>query len=84
MTNKQFSERLNKELDNIGVPLLGSERIDVFARLMKLPKYKAESLLNGNTIPDVELLGLLAAELEVNGEWLIGKSEQRLKKSRDH
>lgn len=84
MSNKQFSERLNKELDSIGVPLLGSERIDVFARLMKLPKYKAESLLNGNIIPDVELLSLLATELEVNGEWLIGKSEQRLKKSRDN
>lgn len=83
MPNKQFSERLNKELDNIGVPLLGSERIDVFAKLMKLPKFKAESLLSGNTIPDIELLALLAAEFEVNGEWLIGKSEQRLKKSRD-
>lgn len=84
MPNKQFSERLNKELDNIGVPLLGSERIDVFAKLMKLPKYKAESLLNGNSMPDIELLGLLATELEVNDEWLIGKSDQRLKKSRDN
>lgn len=84
MSNKQFSERLNKELDSIGVPSLGSERIDVFAKLMKLPKYKAESILNGNIIPDVELLGLLAAELEVNSEWLIGKSDQRLKKSREN
>ena len=82
MQNKQFSERLNKELDGIGVPLLRSERIDVFSRLMKLPKFKAEALLNGS-IPDAEILKLLAEELEVNDEWLLGKSEQRLKKVRD-
>ena len=83
MPNKQLSDRLNKELDNIGVPLLRSERIDVFSKLMKVPKFKAESILNGNIVPDTELLSLLAEELEVNGEWLIGKSEQRLKKFRD-
>lgn len=80
MSNKQFSERLNKELDGIGVPLLRNERIDVFAKLMKVPKFKAEALLNGITLPDATLLDLLAEELEVNGEWLIGKSEQRVKK----
>lgn len=84
MPNKQFSERLNKELDNIGVPQLGNERIDVFAKLMKIPKFKAESLLNGTTSPDTELLILLAKELEVNGEWLVGKSDQRIKKSSDN
>jgi len=83
MSNKLFSERLNKELDDIGVPLLVNERVDVFAKLTNVPKFKAEALLSGTALPDADLLALLANELEVNGEWLVGKSDQRLKKPRD-
>lgn len=81
MSNKHFSERLNKELDNIGVPLSQPERIDVFHKLMKIPKFQAEAILNGIMTPHGELLDHLASELEVNGEWLIGKSEHRSKKT---
>ena len=80
MPNKQFSERLNKELDSIGVPALRSERVEVFAKLLKLPRFKAEALLNGLTTPETALLNLLAKELEVNPEWLLGKTEKRQKK----
>lgn len=82
MTNKQFSERLNKELDNIGLPMLSAERIDAFSKLMKIAKFKAEALLNGMTVPAEELLENLAMELEVNPEWLIGKSDERVKKKK--
>lgn len=77
MSNKQFSERLNKELDDIGVPQRNDERIEVFAKLLKVPRFKAEALLTGNTTPDAPLLDLLAEELEVNSEWLLGKSDDR-------
>ena len=77
MSNKQFSERLNKELDDMGVPQRNDERIEVFAKLIKVPRFKAESLLNGNTNPEAPLLDLLAEELEVNADWLLGKSDQR-------
>lgn len=80
MSNKQFSERLNRELDNIGVPPHFSERIDAFAKLMKVSKYKADALLNGIAKPTVELLNHLSHEFDVDGEWLIGKSEKRTKK----
>ncbi len=49
MLNKRFSERLNKELDGIGVPETTRERIEVLAKLIKIPRFKAEAFLNGNT-----------------------------------
>ncbi|KTC84831.1 hypothetical protein [Legionella brunensis] len=82
MPNKLFAERLNKELDNIGVPPRSDERIEVFSKLIKIPKFKAEAFLNGITTPDEKILNLIAEELEVNGDWLIGKSEHKQKKTR--
>ena len=77
MSNKQFSERLNKELDEIGVPERHDERVEVFAKLIKIPRFKAEALLTGNTPIEPPLLDLLAEELEVSAEWLLGKSDKR-------
>lgn len=77
MSNKQFAERLNRELDNIDAPHLLSERVNAFAKLLHIPKFQAEAILNGNMVPDTALLRVLADELDVNGEWLLGKSEQR-------
>lgn len=76
MLNKRFSERLNKELDNIGVPESNVERIEVLSKLVKIPKYKAEALLNGATNPDEALLNTLAQEFEVSADWLVGKSDE--------
>lgn len=77
MLNKRFSERLNKELDNIGVPEATAERIEILSKLIKIPKFKAEALLNGITSPDEAVLKTLAQELEVNADWLIGKSDSK-------
>ncbi|CEK11435.1 hypothetical protein [Legionella hackeliae] len=82
MHYRQFAERLNKELDTIGVPPRSEERIEAFAKLVKIPKFKAEAFLNGVVIPDQKLLNSIAEELEVNAEWLIGKSDQKQKKTR--
>jgi len=82
MGNKQFAERLNRELDAIGVPLRSDERIGVFAKLLKVPRFKAEAYLNGITVPEPKLINALAEEFEVDAEWLVGKSEHRQKKSR--
>lgn len=80
MPNKQFSDKVNKELDSIGVPSLIQERVEIFAKLLQIPRFKAEAMLNGLTLPDDEILDRLANELEVNKEWLLGKSEIRSKK----
>ena len=77
MSNKQFSERLNKELDEIGVPVRSDERVEVFAKLIKVPRFKAEAILNGNTTIEAPLLDTLAEELEVSSEWLLGKTDKR-------
>lgn len=75
MLNKRFSERLNKELDSIGAPQSRLERIEVLSKLIKIPKFKAEALLNGSINPNEPLLNTLAQEFEVSIEWLMGKSE---------
>ena len=77
MPNKRFSERLNKELDSIGVPEMTGERIEVLSRLLRIPKFKAETLLNGLITPDPKLLHALAEELEVTEDWLLGKSDSK-------
>lgn len=75
MANKQFAERLNKGLDIIGMPTHNNERIAGFAKLLKVPKFKAESYLNGN-LPTPELMTQIARELEVETDWLLGKKEK--------
>lgn len=77
MTNRQFSERLNKELDDIGVPQHSDERVEAFAKLIKIPRFKAEAILNGQINPDIPLLETLSGELEVSADWLLGKSNKR-------
>lgn len=79
MPNRQFSERLNRELDNIGVPPETHERIAIFAKLLKIPRFKAASLLEGVYNPDEQLLKALADELEVSIDWLVGKNESKAK-----
>lgn len=77
MGNKQFAERLNRELDAIGLPPHNNERVGAFAKLLKVPKFKAESYLSGVSVPDNNLIHVLARELEVNAEWLLGKSDRK-------
>lgn len=74
MSYKIFAERINKALDDIGVPERQDERIEVFAKLVKIPRFKAEAFLNGSLLPDSALLQLLCTEFEVNEHWLLGKA----------
>ncbi len=72
MSHKLFAERLNQALDDIGAPEHREERIDVLARLAKIHRFKAETLLNGAAPADAALLTLLAREFEVSEAWLLG------------
>ncbi len=78
MSHKRFAERLNHELDSIGLPSTRNERIDAFAKMLKLQRFKAESLLNGMTLPQEPLLSQLAEELEVSVDWLLGNNEANI------
>ena len=75
MSNRIFSERLNHELDNIGLPFLEEERIEAFAKLIHAKKFQAASILHGEIIPSTKVLETIAHELEVNVDWLIGKTK---------
>ncbi len=73
MTNRVFSERLNHELNAIGMPERLDERVETFAKVFKTPKFQAQAILNGYTVPDEALLQRLATELEVSASWLLGE-----------
>ena len=75
MSNKRFAERLNKALDDIEAPEHTDERMDVLAKLVKIPKFKAQAMLNGVILPDEALLNTLASEFEVSPEWLLGQDQ---------
>ena len=73
MSNKAFAERLNKALDDIGAPERTEERVDVFSKLIKVPKFKADAILSGTMPLDAHLLEMLSQELEVTEDWLMGR-----------
>lgn len=73
MSNKKFAERLNKALDDIGAPERSEERVDVFAKLIKVPRFKASAILDGTMPLDAHLLEILTQELEVTEAWLLGR-----------
>ena len=73
MAYKLFAERLNQELDSMEVPSHHSERTAVLAKLIHVPRFKAQAFLDGIYLPDEEVLASLCNELEVEVEWLLGK-----------
>ncbi|ABQ55409.1 TPA: hypothetical protein OX050_002061 [Legionella pneumophila] len=79
MTNKILTERLNNELDELGVPCLMTERVQVCSKLFNLPKFKMEALLNGVIAIDANSIQKIADELEVNKDWLLGCIKKKTK-----
>ena len=77
MLHKLFSERLNAELDEIGMPQRTSERVETFAKWVDVPKFKAQAMLNGSVLPDEQVLAFLARQLEVSVSWLLGKADRK-------
>lgn len=75
--NRHFSERLNQELDEMGVPSDDHERLAVLSKLLRIPRHKAQALLKGHTKPGDPLVESLAEELEVSPQWLLGTSNEK-------
>ncbi len=75
MSNKKLTERLNYELDELGVPALMTERVEVCSKLFKLPPFQIESVLNGIVAGDTNTMQKIADELEVSRDWLLGNEE---------
>lgn len=68
---KQFGEQLNKALDELNVPINIRERSVILSKMVHIPKQQAWGLLEGQIFPDNDLLSSIAAELEVETDWLI-------------
>ena len=79
MSNKKLTERLNYELDELGVPALMTERVQVCSKLFELPKFKIEALLNGVVALDSNSMQKIADELEVSMDWLFGDIKEKTK-----
>ncbi|KTC86198.1 hypothetical protein [Legionella cincinnatiensis] len=77
MSNKKLTERLNNELDELGVPVLMTERVQVCSALFQVPKFKIEALLNGVVVLDSESMQKIANELEVSMGWLMGEVQEK-------
>lgn len=75
MSNKKLTERLNNELDELGVPTLMTERVQVCSKLFNLPKFKIEALLNGIVNFDSDSIHKVADELDVSMNWLLGETK---------
>ena len=67
---KAFASRLNRCLDDLGMPVNVRERSAIFSKMMHIPKQQAWSLLEGHAYPDGNLLNQLAVELEVDTDCL--------------
>jgi hypothetical protein len=72
---KQFSERLNKILDELDMPVPIRERAALLSKMLDIPRQQAFSILDGHLIPDAQLLERIAAELEVEPHQLTGSKK---------
>ena len=77
MSNKILSERINQELDTIGVPQLMTERVQACSKLFELPWFKAHALLTGMTHFENDAIEKVADILEVKAEWLMGADNNK-------
>lgn len=77
MAFKAFAERLNQELDEMGLPPQDDERVEAFRRLIDTHKFKAASILHGEIMPSPEVLEKIAKVLEVDMDWLVGNNHTK-------
>jgi lipopolysaccharide export system protein LptA len=72
-----FQERLNKELSAFGFPLDKEERIRMFSEIFKLSKHTSASIIYGSIIPEKKMVKIVASELSVSEDWLLGLSNKK-------
>lgn len=68
---KYFAERLNRCLDDLGLPNNTRERSVILSKMLDIPKQQVWGLLEGQIFPDENLIEKIAIELEVDRDWLI-------------
>lgn len=75
MIRKDFSIKLNDELDSMGFPMEDSERIRALSKVLEIKPFQAASILHGDCLPNADILNKISKELEINTRWLLEKSK---------
>ena len=73
LSPREFSKRLSQCLDDTGAPPQPRERAIILSKLLDIPKHLAWSLLEGQQLPEKDLLQKIANEFEVESQWLMGE-----------
>ena len=77
MSNRKLTERLNTELDSLGVPEMMLQRVQACSKMFGIPKYRIEAILHGLNGYDQTAIEKIASELEVNTDWLLGITNEK-------
>ncbi len=70
---KYFAGKLNQCLDEIDAPASLRDRAAILSSTFDIPKQQAWHLLEGQQFPSEDLLKAIAAEFEVDYNWLVGQ-----------
>ena len=70
MSRKDFAINLNDELDKLGFPMTMRDRATALSKVLKIRNFQAASILQGDMLPDREIVHKIAMELEINDQWL--------------
>ena len=76
---REFSERLNEALDDLGVPTKARGRQTTAARLFGVSQKGVRKWLEGEGLPHTKRIGRIAHKANVRQEWLLfGLGPKRL------
>jgi hypothetical protein len=73
LSAKHFAERLNYCLNDTGAPAHVRERAVILSKMIDIPKQQAWAFLEGQMLPEPEMLQRIANEFEVDPKWLCGE-----------
>ncbi len=68
---KNFAKRLNKCLDEMGVPSDTRDRSAILSKMLHISRQQTRMMLEGYQLPDDLVLSQLAREFEVETTWLV-------------
>jgi hypothetical protein len=77
MNRKVFSQRFNRELSTLGFPEELVEKTKAVAKVFKISRHLANSLIFGHDLPNQEQLDRIAEVLEVCPKWLTGITDKK-------
>jgi hypothetical protein len=75
MLKKDFSFKLNEELDLLGFPTGDHDRISALSKVLGIKRFEAASILHGEVLPNNEIINKISTELQINTQWLMDKSK---------